>query len=93
MFATNPLWLALGRFVIGIASGLMTTSALIGLMWSIPKSHKAHAPAAQLAVITAIGFGLGPLLGGGLARFLAAPLFSPYVPVSFGCGALFLLDC
>ena len=25
MFATNALWLALGRFVIGIASGLMTT--------------------------------------------------------------------
>ena len=32
MFANNVLWLSLGRFIIGIASGLMTTSALIGLI-------------------------------------------------------------
>ena len=89
MFATNALWLALGRFVIGIASGLMTTSALIGLMWSIPESHKAHAP--QLSsVITAVGFGLGPLLGGGVAQFSAAPLFSPYIPVILGAVLCFI---
>ena len=89
MFATNALWLALGRFVIGIASGLMTTSALIGLMWSIPQSHKAHAP--QLSsVITAVGFGLGPLLGGGVAQFSAAPLFSPYIPVILGAVLCFI---
>ena len=89
MFATNALWLASGRFVIGIASGLMTTSALIGLMWSIPQSHKAHAP--QLSsVITAVGFGLGPLLGGGVAQFSAAPLFSPYIPVILGAVLCFI---
>ncbi|MGB9189513.1 MFS transporter [Acinetobacter sp.] len=83
MFANNVLWLSLGRFIIGIASGLMTTSALIGLMWSIPESHKSHAP--QLSsVITAVGFGLGPLVGGLIAQFSATPLFTPYIPVIVG---------
>lgn len=89
MFANNALWLAFGRFIIGIASGLMTTSALIGLIWSIPASHKAHAP--QLSsVITAVGFGLGPLLGGAIAQFSAAPLFTPYIPVIIGAVLCFI---
>ena len=89
MFANNALWLAFGRFIIGIASGLMTTSALIGLIWSIPASHKAHAP--QLSsVITAVGFGLGPLLGGAIAQFSVAPLFTPYIPVIIGAVLCFI---
>lgn len=89
MFANNALWLSLGRFIIGIASGLMTTSALIGLMWSIPESHKSHAP--QLSsVITAVGFGLGPLVGGLIAQFSATPLFTPYIPVIIGAVLCFI---
>ncbi len=89
MFANNVLWLSLGRFIIGIASGLMTTSALIGLMWSIPESHKNHAP--QLSsVITAVGFGLGPLVGGLIAQFSATPLFTPYIPVIVGAVLCFV---
>lgn len=89
MFANNVLWLSLGRFIIGIASGLMTTSALIGLMWSIPESHKSHAP--QLSsVITAVGFGLGPLVGGLIAQFSATPLFTPYIPVIIGAVLCFV---
>ncbi|MFH7767377.1 MFS transporter [Acinetobacter sp. BSP-28] len=89
MFANNVLWLSLGRFIIGIASGLMTTSALIGLMWSIPESHKSHAP--QLSsVITAVGFGLGPLVGGLIAQFSATPLFTPYIPVIVGAMLCFV---
>lgn len=89
MFANNVLWLSLGRFIIGIASGLMTTSALIGLMWSIPESHKSHAP--QLSsVITAVGFGLGPLVGGLIAQFSATPLFTPYIPVVVGAVLCFV---
>ncbi|WP_349928149.1 MFS transporter [Acinetobacter sp. A1-4-2] len=89
MFANNVLWLSLGRFIIGIASGLMTTSALIGLMWSIPESHKSHAP--QLSsVITAVGFGLGPLVGGLIAQFSATPLFTPYIPIIVGAMLCFV---
>jgi MFS family permease len=89
MFANNVLWLSLGRFIIGIASGLMTTSALIGLMWSIPDSHKNHVP--QLSsVITAVGFGLGPLVGGLIAQFSATPLFTPYIPVIVGAVLCFV---
>ena len=89
MFANNALWLSLGRFIIGIASGLMTTSALIGLMWSIPESHKSHAP--QLSsVITAVGFGLGPLVGGLIAQFSATPLFTPYIPIIVGAMLCFV---
>lgn len=89
MFANNLLWLSLGRFIIGIASGLMTTSALIGLMWSIPESHKSHAP--QLSsVITAVGFGLGPLVGGLIAQFSATPLFTPYIPIIVGAMLCFV---
>ena len=89
MFANNVLWLSLGRFIIGIASGLMITSALIGLMWSIPESHKSHAP--QLSsVITAVGFGLGPLVGGLIAQFSATPLFTPYIPIIVGAMLCFV---
>lgn len=55
--------IAFGRWGV-LAVGLlqvMTTSALIGLMWSIPQSHKAHAP--QLSSSLPGRIWLGPLLG------------------------------
>lgn len=89
IFASHAIWLSLGRFIIGIASGLMTTSALLGLIYTIPSSHKQLAP--QLSsVITAIGFGLGPFVGGLIAQFSATPLVTPYIPVIFGSILCFL---
>lgn len=83
IFATNTVLLCIGRFIIGIASGLMTTSALLGLIQTVPESHKHIAP--QLSsIITAIGFGLGPLVGGGIAQFSSAPLVTPYIPIVIG---------
>jgi MFS family permease len=82
-YASDALILSLGRFIIGIASGLMTTSALLGLMYTVPKSHQQIAP--QLSsIITAVGFGLGPLIGGLIAQFSEYPLVSPYLPVILG---------
>lgn len=87
-FASHMLMLSLGRFIIGIASGLMTTSALLGLMDTAPKTHQGIAP--QLgSMITAVGFGLGPLIGGIIAQFSDHPLFSPYIPVILGAFACF----
>ena len=82
-FASNALWLGFGRFIIGIASGLISTSAMLGLMLTIPDSHKVHAP--QLSsIITVIGFALGPFIGGVIAQFSALPLLMPYLPIIAG---------
>lgn len=78
--ASSALWLALGRFIIGIASGLISTSAMLGLITTIPDSHKQNAP--QLSsIITVIGFGLGPFIGGLIAQFSNQPLVTPYLPI------------
>ncbi|MFW2015101.1 MFS transporter [Acinetobacter bereziniae] len=80
VFASNSYYLGLGRFIIGIASGLISTSAMLGLIYTIPDSHKQSA--AQLSsIITVIGFGLGPFIGGAIAQFSDQPLITPYLPV------------
>lgn len=76
----NATWLAFGRFIIGIASGLISTSAMLGLITTIPERHKPNAP--QLSsIITVIGFGLGPFIGGLIAQFSTSPLTTPYLPI------------
>lgn len=80
VIASNALWLGLGRFIIGIASGLISTSAMLGLITTIPDHHKKNAP--QLSsIITVIGFGLGPFIGGLIAQFSTQPLVTPYLPI------------
>ncbi|MEG0489118.1 MAG: MFS transporter [Acinetobacter sp.] len=82
VFASNTYYLGFGRFIIGIASGLISTSAMLGLIYTIPESHKQNA--AQLSsIITVIGFGLGPFIGGAIAQFSDQPLVTPYLPVIF----------
>lgn len=82
VFASNTYYLGFGRFIIGIASGLISTSAMLGLIYTIPDSHKQNA--AQLSsIITVIGFGLGPLIGGAIAQSSEQPLITPYLPVIF----------
>ncbi len=79
----NALMLSIARFLIGIASGLISTSAMLGLIYTIPDSHKQNAP--QLSsIITVVGFGLGPLTGGIIAQFSSQPLFTPYLPIIAG---------
>lgn len=83
IIAQNAVVLSVGRFIIGIASGLITTSALIGLIQTVPDRHLHIAP--QLSsVITAIGFGLGPFVGGVIAQFSSAPIVTPYFPIIVG---------
>lgn len=80
VFASNSYFLGFGRFIIGIASGLISTSAMLGLIYTIPDSHKQNA--AQLSsIITVLGFGLGPFIGGAIAQFSDDPLITPYLPV------------
>ena len=80
VFASNAYFLGFGRFIIGIASGLISTSAMLGLIYTIPDTHKQSA--AQLSsIITVLGFGFGPLIGGAIAQVSDAPLVTPYLPV------------
>lgn len=78
--APTALWLALGRFIIGIASGLISTSAMLGLISTIPKQHQ-HNASQLISIITVIGFGLGPFIGGLIAQFSTQPLITPYLPI------------
>lgn len=80
VLASNAYILAFGRFIIGIASGLITTSAMLGLIYTIPDSFKAQAPQLS-AVLTGVGFGLGPITGGLIAQLSAHPLVTPYIPI------------
>lgn len=90
--AEQALFLGIARFIIGIASGLITTSAMLGMLHSIPTSHQSLAP--QLSsVIAAIGFGLGPLVGGLIAQLSTAPLITPYIPVLIGSIVCFIGLC
>lgn len=85
----NALFLSLARFLIGIASGLISTSAMLGLIYTIPDSHKQSAPQIS-SIITVIGFGLGPFIGGIIAQFSSLPLVIPYVPVIVGAILCFI---
>ena len=88
IFASNALILSIARFFIGIASGLISTSAMLWLFSTIPDSHKNNV--AQLcSIITVVGFGLGPFVGGVIAQFSQTPLITPYLPIIIG--AIFCL--
>lgn len=74
----SSVWLlGASRFVIGIASGLITTAAMVGLKDQYPFRNKAVSEKLT-SMITVLGFGLGPLLGGIFADHTARPLADPY---------------
>ncbi|WP_151980215.1 MFS transporter [Acinetobacter guerrae] len=75
--ATSVGLLVFSRFLIGIASGLITTAAMVGLKDQYPFRNKALAEKIT-SMITVLGFGLGPLLGGIFADHTARPLADPY---------------
>ena len=75
--ATDIWHLCFARFLIGISSGLLTTSTIVGLAIKFPFKNKASAGKIS-SVVTVFGFGLGPLIGGILADHSAHPLSTPY---------------
>lgn len=73
-FAPNITWLIAIRVLIGIASGIVVTAGTLCMTIFEPK-HLAKRRAAEIAsVLTMLGFGLGPFVGGVLAQFLWRPL-------------------
>ena len=75
--APNVWHLCIARFFIGISSGLLCTSTMVGLALKFPFKNKASAGKFS-SVITVFGFGLGPLVGGVLADHSSSPLTTPY---------------
>ena len=84
--AWNVPSFVVSRVAIGIASGMITTSASVGLTQLSRSGNVQHA-SAMTSFAMSLGFGLGPLVGGALAQWLPQPLVTAYVP-SLGLGAL-----
>ena len=69
--------LVVARAGIGLANGLLTTTAAMALTEAHPLQDRRSAAVTTSAAITA-GFGIGPILGGGLAQVGSDPLAFPY---------------
>lgn len=79
--ANNIYHLCAARFLIGISSGLLSTSTVIGLSLKYPFSKPAMAGKIT-SVITVFGFSLGPLIGGIIADHTTLPLAMPYYVIA-----------
>ena len=77
--AWNAISLGVCRFIIGLASGLITTSASVGMTQLNNKGDLQRA-AATTSLTIAFGFGLGPVVGGLMAQWVPHPLFTSYLP-------------
>lgn len=75
----DPLWLYLGRFLAGVASGAAFGP---GAAWIRELSAAAPPGAGARRAATAVsgGFGLSALAAGILGEFLPAPELTPYMP-------------
>ena len=79
LLAWNMTSLVIGRFSVGVASSMMTTSATNGLA-ALSRPGHAQRVAMVTGFLMALGFGLGPLVGGVLGQWAPWPLRSTYVP-------------
>ncbi|WP_321960576.1 MFS transporter [Paraburkholderia sp. J7] len=76
-FAPDLAILSIGRFMIGVAAGIASTSATAGLVAVTPPERMTFASSIG-ALMTIIGLGAGPLAGGFIAQSLPFPLHLPY---------------
>jgi MFS family permease len=83
MFASALAWnmpgFALCRVLIGVASGLITTSASVG-MTRLNHRGDLQRAAATTSLTIAFGFGLGPVMGGIMGQWAPWPLHTAYLP-------------
>lgn len=75
-------WLVVGRLVAGVASGAGFSS---GAAWLRELSAAGSETGAadgprRMTIAMSVGFGLGPMIAGGLAQWAPAPTVLPYVP-------------
>ena len=87
----NFLSFSVARILVGVASGMITTSASLGLTQLNNKGDLQRA-AATTSLTIAMGFGIGPVVGGLIAQWLPAPLVTAYLPsIVLGLLAIFAL--
>lgn len=79
LLAWNAVSLSVGRFIVGAASSMVTTSASLGFLQVAPP-EKRHRMAMLSSILIAFGFGVGPLMGGILGQWAPAPLVTAYLP-------------
>jgi MFS family permease len=79
MLAWNMASLSVGRFIVGAASSMITTSAALGFMQIAPP-EKRQRMAMLSSTLIAFGFGVGPLMGGILGHWAPRPLVTTYLP-------------
>ncbi|MFJ8199482.1 MFS transporter [Streptomyces sp. NPDC096152] len=80
--ASSALWvLIVARLVTGLGVGMLTATATAHLH-ELHGAHRPGAPAQRFEIVSTAanigGLGLGPLVAGGLAQYLGAPLRLPY---------------
>ena len=80
-YASDIWQLCAARFLIGISSGLLCTATVIGLAHKYPFERPSQAGKIS-SLLTVLGFGLGPILGGLMADHSALPLFTPYIVIA-----------
>ena len=89
--AWNVASFMFARILIGLASGLITTSASVGMVEASPGKDPRRISALTTVAMT-LGFGLGPLLGGVMAQWAPYPLVTAYVPtIIMGSFAIYQL--
>jgi len=79
MLAWDAVSLTAGRFIVGAASSMVTTSASLGFLQVAPP-EKRNRMAMLSSVLIAFGFGVGPLMGGILGQWAPYPLVTTYLP-------------
>lgn len=92
LFAWNMPSLIVGRFIVGVASSMLTTSGTMGLS-ALSRPGQVQRVAMMTGFLMAFGFGLGPLVGGVMGQWAPMPLVSAYVPtVVLGALGLWVLQ-
>ena len=77
--ASGPAMFAVSRLLIGVASGMVSTAAAIGLV-QVSGSTDTRRTSAIVTVLMTLGFALGPLVAGLIAQWLPWPLRTAYLP-------------
>lgn len=79
LLAWNVWSLNLWRFLVGVASTVMVTSASVGLA-ELSKDGASQRISMITSLLIALGFGIGPLIGGVVGQWLPYPLQLTYIP-------------
>lgn len=79
MLAWDAISLTVGRFLVGVSSSIVMTSATVGLA-RLARPGDQHRTSVMTGFLLSLGFALGPFIGGVIGQWVPAPLVTAYVP-------------